>query len=366
MDLEFNVGLHLASGGVMVRGIVCGRLSLLELPRLSHPHGGMGNRVDDARRGRASAGCDDAASQRWPRGDRRGCSMTHCITRTVADGRTHGRRRILPGVLSLMLCMVVVSTSAGGGAEDRTDVDADAVVRGLPRTVWFDPQEEGYRPPRLRPLRDDPLRVEGWTARQNRTSPTKIANSRGRGGLGSNYSDIVSAVVVTLVGILLLIIIGLLSYFAFRNYAPGIARRQARSIVIDTARVDDLPFEANRAEYTNPLALAEHWMQQGAYRQAVILVYGYILLVLDQTRKIDLQKGKTNRMYLRELGPTSPLYPITELAMLVFEDAFFGNHPISEERFRSVWNALPEFHRLLTEDEPSLARPASTVEASGS
>ncbi len=262
-------------------------------------------------------------------------------------------------MLVFPMCPMVVGAS---GAE-APDVDADAVVRSLPRTVWFDPREGSYRAPRLPPLRDDPVRVEGWrAASKNRAGATAWKRPQ----WGPRMSDIFSAIVIALVAGFLVVTVGLLAYFSLRNYVPaGEHRGGTRSVVIDTARVDDLPFEATRTDYENPLAMAAQWARRGDYRRAIILVYGYLLLVLDQARKIELQKGKTNRMYLRELGTDSPLYPLTELAMLVFEDAFFGNRAITAEQFRSVWKALPEFHRLLDEIEPSPPQHGADLEVSG-
>ena len=75
-----------------------------------------------------------------------------------------------------------------------------------------------------------------------------------------------------------------------------------------------------------------------------------MLLVLDNAHKIHLVKGKTNRMYLRELRREPPrLRAIMEMSMLAFEQVYFGKHSISAEHFALLWGQLDEFHQLVTE-----------------
>jgi hypothetical protein len=58
-----------------------------------------------------------------------------------------------------------------------------------------------------------------------------------------------------------------------------------------------------------------------------------------------LARGKTNRMYLRELRQQPQLKSILELTMTAFEDVFFGNHNLSREEFEACWRQLDDFHK---------------------
>ncbi|MEM7561161.1 MAG: DUF4129 domain-containing protein, partial [Planctomycetota bacterium] len=123
---------------------------------------------------------------------------------------------------------------------------------------------------------------------------------------------------------------------------------------------EDLPFEVSKPTHGNPLDEAEALMQAGRLREAIIYLYGYQLLALDQARKIDLQRGKTNRMYVRELQKYTRLKEILTTTMLIFEDAYFGQHEIGLEKFKTAWDLVDEFHHLAASSEPQ-ASPARSA-----
>jgi hypothetical protein len=127
-----------------------------------------------------------------------------------------------------------------------------------------------------------------------------------------------------------------------------------RGVEIDLARVEELPFEV-RAAALDPLSEAQRLMRSGNYDAAIVYLYGYMLLALDQTRKIHLQKGKTNRMYLRELSRVEKgtLRRIVESTMLAFEQVYFGKHSLSAEHFQLLWEQVDEFNRLVHVAEPA-------------
>ena len=102
-------------------------------------------------------------------------------------------------------------------------------------------------------------------------------------------------------------------------------------------------------------------MRAGRYNEAVVYLYGYMLLALDQSRKIHLQKGKTNRMYLRELRSEMQLQSIVSKTMLAFEDVFFGRYEIDRGRFEMLWDQRDEFHRLVRPPLEVAASPVAKV-----
>ena len=63
-----------------------------------------------------------------------------------------------------------------------------------------------------------------------------------------------------------------------------------------------------------------------------------------------LTKGKTNRQYLREIGPRRRLRDLVERTMIAFESVFFGHHPLDQRRFEACWSQVAEFQRLLDQE----------------
>jgi hypothetical protein len=256
------------------------------------------------------------------------------------------------------------SLAAGKSEEDvstatESTVDAEQALRLLPDNTWYDQASNTYSPPEIIPERDNPLRQSGWLAKK-KPAPAERTPWNWNWNLSGFIADWFSSVVIGVLGVLLVVIVVLLmTYFSMRNYMPGRFRRDRKSgaVKIDPTRVAALPFEV-RSTGLNPLDEAEKLMRAERFDEAIVFLYGYLLLALDQARKIHLQKGKTNRMYLRELRSDLGLREITEAAMLAFEDVFFGKHSIPREQFMALWNRLDEFHQHLSMTDQPLIVPA--------
>jgi len=139
----------------------------------------------------------------------------------------------------------------------------------------------------------------------------------------------------------------LLLMHVHRSYRPATRHNEIRKIRIDPTRVEALPFEVQHAMTGDPLAQAKHLANTGNFDLAMIFLYGYLLLALDQARKIHLQKGKTNRMYLRELEGYAPLAALVESVMGKYEQVYFGKHSIDQSNFQQSWSQLDRFHQYL-------------------
>jgi hypothetical protein len=113
-------------------------------------------------------------------------------------------------------------------------------------------------------------------------------------------------------------------------------------------RIESLPFTMAKPR-GDLLDEAMAAYQAGNYRLAVIFLYSYLLIQLDRNQQIHLARGKTNRMYLRELKRSPKLKTILETTMVAFEDVFFGNHNLSREAFETCWNQLDEFHQQVSQ-----------------
>lgn len=116
----------------------------------------------------------------------------------------------------------------------------------------------------------------------------------------------------------------------------------------DRRRVEALPTGGLRWP-ADLLAEAARLYQEGDYRGAIIFLFSHQLIVLDKHHLIRLNKGKTNRQYVRELRRRPPLVRLVQNTMIAFEDVFFGNHEIDRRRFESCWLRLDEFDALVAE-----------------
>ena len=238
----------------------------------------------------------------------------------------------------------------------------------FPENAWYDAASGRYIPPEVVPADDEALRSLG---RVDTSPPANVSSNQGSSldwgwdwGWDLRWSDfgwmaealrfLVLAVLVLMVAT----VIGLLIQYALRNYLPQRFRRppQVGSIAIDPARIVDLPFEVAAAD-GDLLAQARACMQRADYAAAIVYLYGYWLLALDQTRHIHLHKGKTNRMYLAELSGNPQLQSATQQIVHIFERSFFGQHPVTGQQFAAVWDQLDEFHRRVSGQQPPSAAP---------
>ena len=118
-----------------------------------------------------------------------------------------------------------------------------------------------------------------------------------------------------------------------RPFAPAAQRAAALA-----ARLDALP--AKVIPKGGLLDEARRHYEAGNYNLAIIYLYSYELIKLDQNQMIRLAKGKTNREYLRELASRPEVYSILAQTLVPFEDVFFGEHELTRERFEACWNQV--------------------------
>jgi hypothetical protein len=90
----------------------------------------------------------------------------------------------------------------------------------------------------------------------------------------------------------------------------------------------------------------------GRYGEAIVYLFSHQLVQLDKHRRVHLARGKTNRQYLREIGPYSPLGRLFRQTMVAFEDVFFGHHAIGRTRYEACFGRLDEFEALAAENAP--------------
>lgn len=143
--------------------------------------------------------------------------------------------------------------------------------------------------------------------------------------------------------------------FVLRNYRdlelgqrPKSDQSDAKGL-IDIEKLADLPFVAPATD-DDLLAAVRKKSQQGQYGDAIVLLFGYQLLALDKHQIIRILRGKTNRQYVREVargGSQTRLRDLLTQTMVTFEDYFFGDHPVTRQKFEACWGKLDDFHAIV-------------------
>jgi hypothetical protein len=149
-------------------------------------------------------------------------------------------------------------------------------------------------------------------------------------------------------GIVLIVLVLIVIFFVRRlRDARGTATGQVTaSALSDIDRIEALPFRV-QAGQGDLLSQATELYRQGRYTEAIVLLFSYLLVEMDKHQVIRLSKGKTNRQYLREIGPRRRLRDLVERTMTAFEAVFFGHHGLDQAGFEACWSQVAEFQRLV-------------------
>ena len=208
---------------------------------------------------------------------------------------------------------------------------------------WYDDESEGIR-------RLDVAPPEDLASHRNSTWEASVDEPAADGSLFWEYFW---ATLKWLAWSLLLVLLVLLVMALVRAFLRSESGRgwQGDSDDLGSGRseedlIESLPFQVDRPR-TDLLGEATRQYELGQYGQAIIYLFSYQLVKLDQHHAIRLARGKTNRQYLRELHSQPNLRAILERTMIAFEDVFFGHHTLERQRFESCWFALDEFQRVL-------------------
>jgi hypothetical protein len=156
-------------------------------------------------------------------------------------------------------------------------------------------------------------------------------------------------------GLLTLVILGMITLLVLawlrreRSEAQPVDADQVDEDTSDIDRVEALPFRMAR-QTLDPLAEARRAYEATNFDEAIVYLFSYQLMELDRQQVIRLARGKTNRQCVAEIGSRRALRQIVELAMVAFEDVFFGEHHLSRARFEACWLKLDDFQRLIAEE----------------
>ncbi|HEV3415834.1 MAG TPA: hypothetical protein VG056_03455 [Pirellulales bacterium] len=231
------------------------------------------------------------------------------------------------------------------------------------RFPWYDSDRDDVRPVNLHTSddsTDDSSKGKSTSRGQPGDGSGSGGSGDGSGSSGGNDSSmsidpsVVSAPAlmwiawIAIAAVLLWIVYMLIRAFLdreARNAKPTDSQDAAEE-VSDEDRLDALPTRVSAVK-GGLLDEARRQYEAGNYNTAIIYLYSYQLIKLDQNQMLRLAKGKTNRQYLRELAVRPELYGILAQSLVPFEDVFFGEHQLARERFEACWNQVDRFNRLV-------------------
>jgi hypothetical protein len=264
----------------------------------------------------------------------------------TASDRT--RRNMLLGAAALLVWAATGPVCSGQAPDEQRSVEAGReALAGRSGFPWYDKQQDSLRRIDVQTSRDAARhRNSTWQA-----EPFQPAQQR-RQTVGD--SSVLGTIVQTilwfgLLGLLALLVVLLVrAFMRAEPVADEAAQGDTREVRSEEDLIESLPFDVSRPQ-SDLLGEARRHYEQGNYGEAIVYLFSYQLVRLDQHHLIRLTRGKTNRQYLRELVSRPWLHAILTTTMVAFEDVFFGHHTLDRQRFEDCWLRVDEFDRRLNE-----------------
>lgn len=226
-------------------------------------------------------------------------------------------------------------------------------------SVWYDSELEKVVPVHVKAIVDDSLnRQSRWLPKAKQVlAPKNNTTTRGGGGGGSGLFGSGLTLSNVLGWVLLISIvalaIGALAYALSKaevdsNWNARLGGRGSSALPDEQTieRMKHLPAELRRTD-VNLRSEAERLMGEGHYDQAIILLFGHQLLLLDQVGMLRLNRGKTNRRYTRETrSADAAAAQLLSGTVTAFERSYFGRHLIRSDEFEQLWSANLQLERI--------------------
>jgi hypothetical protein len=227
--------------------------------------------------------------------------------------------------------IIAVAAAQAAKSDDSVEAGRDALSQ-WGRYPWYDSGSDGLRPVDI---------VEPW----NWDWLTNWLNFNwGPMNFSGNWLQwFFWAIIVLGLGVLVWLLIR--AFLKRDKTVETIVGAQAESVEEQRRRIEALPELVRRR--TRLLEAAQRHYQEGNFDEAIIYLFSHQLVYLDKNYLIRLTRGKTNRQYLRELGPRDTIKRILADTVVAFEDVFFGGRSLERERFERCWNRLGEFETLV-------------------
>lgn len=255
--------------------------------------------------------------------------------------------------LALLCLTVVPALAAPVAAAESPSPDAAREALSDADFPWYDAQADQLR---LSPAPDEPP-LRGSGQRKWDPAPPRKPSTRWQAFWETVWRSVQYGVwigLAVLFAVLAYLWIRRLAAHEMLQYQQGKDEFQRGH---EAASIEQLPFPVQRPQ-TDLLGEARRLYQANRYDEAIVYLFSYQLVQLDRHQRIELAKGKTNRQYLAELRDDPFLREELTRTMLAFEDAFFGHHPLSRERFEECWSRIDAFDQYL---QPMASGPRQVV-----
>lgn len=261
--------------------------------------------------------------------------------------------------LVIVLVAVVVFGNVRQLAADETVAKSVAMENDLVRKsthpVWFDAKTG-----KITPVAARKNEIDVSDRHSSVATPNTRTNSAWWDSLSGSLSMVFSWLFegwLTILGVFLVLLAMVAGFLVWRYGSNGggfFRSREAKELLAherEKAKIQDLPFEIEQTAM-GLLGQAAMLRAAGDYSKAIVYLFSHVLVEMDGARCIRLTRGKTNRIYLRELRGREMLKSFTSQLVQAFEFAFFGKHQLSQESFEAIWRQLPVFEENLKHFEP--------------
>lgn len=282
----------------------------------------------------SSTGCDHFRSSR-------GRDVDDAISR-------HGLRTLALCSIVLFVCTIPCPLFA----QEQTGQTSSPVIESMSTVPWYDAEQHKLIPIDVSPRKDDSTNRESrWlpkpksiakSATNSATTTNTPPSNSGLFGSGYSVANLFGWVILATV---VIVIVGVIVYAVGRaemklsgdvsHDSSGANGRLPDQQTLE--RIKHLPPELRRTD-VNLRTECERLMLDGKYDQAIILLLGHQLLLLDKQGLLRLARGKTNGTYVRETRSND-----ADCAMWLrqtadaFEHSYFGRHSLSREVFVQLW-----------------------------
>jgi hypothetical protein len=235
----------------------------------------------------------------------------------------------------IALALLSVSSGPSGMAMRDLDPPSGTVQEALREGSypWYDSRADRVRP--VWPIRISWLK---WLARRVNSFFDRIGKFLDRlkfgGGDGIALAGGSIGTVMLLIALVAFLVFIAVLWFRLEGAAAGSASMRAR--LGAAARLGALP-EGIRPGDGDPWAEAVKRRAAGDLTGAIVCLFAYQLLTLDQLGLIRLAPGRTGRHYLHALRDPD-FIDSTGATLRLFEDVYYGRRSPSVQAFEAVWN----------------------------
>jgi hypothetical protein len=252
--------------------------------------------------------------------------------------------------------LLVIAPAAAAAQATATPSPVDGA---LSDSVWYDAERGAVLPVHVKPVADDSLnRDSRWLPKPKRVKQAPAVTPTPAGGTGTGLFGSGLSLGNLLGWLLLLLVVAvsvaLIVYAVSKAESAMVtasrlnsSRRSDAPDELTIERMKHLPAELRRTD-VHLRSEAERLMAAGQYDQAIILLFGHQLLLLDRVGMLRLNRGKTNRKYVRETrAADAEVAGRLQGTVTAFERSYFGRHSILPDEFAELWQSNLELENAV-------------------